>query len=81
MVMYEPKDPYETSRRNFLKGGIGVAMAAAAGGVAGYGIAAVDGHGSDGIVAASPGQQQNPTPTPMSNDDMARFRNRNVGFV
>jgi FtsP/CotA-like multicopper oxidase with cupredoxin domain len=48
------------------------AAAAAAGAVGGYGIAAMDGRGSDGTVTADQDHQQGTTPTPMSNDDMDR---------
>ena len=67
---YEPKDPI--SRRALVKGMVFTAAAAAVGAVGGYGVAAMDGRGSDGRVEATPGHQEGGTPTPMSNDDMDR---------
>lgn len=73
MGMYEPHEPkQQISRRGLLRWTAGTAVAVAAGGVAGYAVAAIDGRGSDNTAIATPGQQQGSTPTPMSNDDMDR---------
>ena len=69
MDMYEPR---EISRRGVLKGTVGAAVAIAAGGVVGYGIASIDGSGSNGVADATPTQQSGGAPTPMSNEDMDR---------
>ncbi|MEK7247386.1 MAG: copper oxidase [Chloroflexota bacterium] len=49
-----------------------MAVAVAAGGVAGYGIASIDGRGSSGVADATPTHQSGGAPTPMSNEDMDR---------
>lgn len=73
MGMYEPHEPkQQISRRGLLRWTAGTAVAVAAGGVAGYAVATIDGRGSDNTATATPGQQQGSTPTPMSNDDMDR---------
>lgn len=73
MGMYDPYQPKgQISRRTVVRGMFATALAAAAGGVAGYGIAAMDGRGRDGAVTANQEGQQGGTPTPLSNDDMDR---------
>jgi FtsP/CotA-like multicopper oxidase with cupredoxin domain len=67
---FPPKD--QISRRAVVRGMFLTAAGAAAAGVAGYSIAAMDGRGDDGTAEANPDHQQAATPTPMSNDDMDR---------
>ena len=64
MRMYEPQ-PEEMSRRRLLKGSAAVAFAVAAGGIAGYSIAQLDGSGDEGPAHAGPpgqGLEEGPKP-------------------